>query len=156
MSIKRNYGNECFGLAWGRIKLSEVALNITTAKLVILGTYSLTSFTLALTVVLVAKLVISGILSLIFFILALYTSFLIASIFSTLLSLLKSTGASANLSTSNLTTLLFKLIKPLGTFFNLSMSNLTSSDFKLAKSAFQQKIMFEILLHFLNLFFLHN
>ena len=45
------------------------------AKLVILGIFSLTSFILALRVVLVVKLVISGNLSSIFFILALYTSF---------------------------------------------------------------------------------
>ena len=45
------------------------------AKLVILGISFLTSFVLALRVVLVAKLVISGILSSILLILALYTSF---------------------------------------------------------------------------------
>ena len=45
------------------------------AMLVILGIFPLTSFILALRVVLVVKLVISGNLSSIFFILALYTSF---------------------------------------------------------------------------------
>ena len=61
----------------------------------------LTSFILALRVVLVAKLVISGILSSIFFILALYTSFLTTSSFTTSLNLLKSTGTGKNnLSTS--------------------------------------------------------
>ena len=48
-------------------------------KLVTLQTSILTSFILALRLVLVAKLVISGILSSIFFILALYTSFLTIS-----------------------------------------------------------------------------
>ena len=72
----------------------------------ILGILPLSSFILALRVVLVAKLVMSGILSSIFFILALYTSFLTTSFFTTLLSLLKSRGTSTNLSTSNLSTLL--------------------------------------------------
>ena len=74
------------------------------AKLVMLGISLLTSFILALTVVLVAKLVISGILFSIFLILALYTSFLTTSFFTTSLSLLKSTGTGTNLSTSNLST----------------------------------------------------
>ena len=101
-------------------------------KFIILDISPLTSFILALRVVLVAKLVISGILSSIFFILALYTSFLTTSFFTTSLSLLKSTGTGTNLSTSNLSTLLFiKLLKLLGSFFNLS-----TSDFKLAKSTF--------------------
>ena len=56
-------------------------------------------------------------------------------IFTTSYSLLKSTGT-ANLSTSNLSTLLFKLLKLVGTFFNLSISDLFTLDFKLAKSTF--------------------
>ena len=76
-----------------------------------LGISPLTSFILALREALVAKLVISGILSSIFFILVLYTSFLATSVFTTSLSLLKLTGTGANLSTSNLSTLLFKLLK---------------------------------------------
>ena len=76
-----------------------------------LGISLLTSFILALREALVAKLVISGILSSIFFILVLYTSFLTTSVFTTSLSLLKLTGTGANLSTSNLSTLLFKLLK---------------------------------------------
>ena len=76
-----------------------------------LGISPLTSFILALREALVAKLVISGILSSIFFILVLYTSFLTTSVFTTSLSLLKLTGTGANLSTSNLSTLLFKLLK---------------------------------------------
>ena len=76
-----------------------------------LGISPLTSFILALREALVAKLVISGILSSIFFILVLYTSFLTTSVFTTSLTLLKLTGTGANLSTSNLSTLLFKLLK---------------------------------------------
>ena len=57
-----------------------------------LGISPLTSFILALAVVLVAKLVMSGILYSIFFILVLHASFLIAS-----LNLLKSTGTGNNL-----------------------------------------------------------
>ena len=63
-----------------------------------------TSFILVLRVILVAKLVISGILSSIFLISALYTSFLTTSFFTTPLNLLKSTGTSTSLSTSNLST----------------------------------------------------
>ena len=62
----------------------------------------LTSFILALRVVLVAKLVISGILSSIFLILALYTSFLTTLFFTTSLNLLQSTKTGTNLSTFNL------------------------------------------------------
>ena len=57
-------------------------------------------------------------------------------IFTTSLSLLKSTGTSTNLSTSNLSALLFKLLKLIGTSSNSSISNLSLSDFKLAKSTF--------------------
>ena len=46
------------------------------AKLVILGISYLTSFILALRIVLIAKLIMSGMLSSIYLILALYTSFL--------------------------------------------------------------------------------
>ena len=52
------------------------------------------------------------------------------------LSLLKTTGASTNLSKSNLSTFLFKLLKVVGTFFKLSISNLSISDSKLTKSTF--------------------
>ena len=93
-----------------------------------------------LRIVLVAKLVISGILSSIFLILALYSVFLTTSFFTTLLSLLKSTGKSANLSTSNLSTLLFKLLKLVGKLFNFSISNLSTSVFKLAESDFSAKL----------------
>ena len=65
----------------------------------------------------------------------------------------KSTGTGTNLSTSNLSTLLFKLIKRAGTFFNLSLFNVSTLVFKLAKSTF---LMYQHLLHFLNLFLLHN
>ena len=71
----------------------------------------LTSFLLALRVVLVAKLVILSILSLKRFILAPYTSFLTTSFFATSLSLLQSTGTGTNLSASNLSTLYSKLAK---------------------------------------------
>ena len=54
------------------------------AKLVMLSTSPLTSFILALRVVLVANFVISGILSSIFFILALYSVFLTISFFTKL------------------------------------------------------------------------
>ena len=57
----------------------------------------MTSFILALRVVLAAKLLISGTLSSIFLILALYTSFLTTSFFTTLFSLLKSAEAGTNL-----------------------------------------------------------
>ena len=76
---------------------------------------------------LVAKLVISGILSSLFLILALYTSLL------TTPSLLKSTGTGTNLLTPNLSTLLF-----------------------FSKSNFQQILMYQSLLNFLNLFLLNN
>ena len=66
-----------------------------------LGISPLTSFVLALRVVLEAKLVMSRILSSIFFILALCTSFLTTSFFTKLLSLLKSTETGPNLLTSN-------------------------------------------------------
>ena len=118
------------------------------AKLVILGILLLIYFILALTRVLVAKLVISGILSSIFLILALYTSLLTTSFFTTSLSLIKSTETGTNLSTSNLSTLLFKLFQLFGTFFNLSISNLSTLDFKLT---FQQTLIYQHLLHFLNL-----
>ena len=87
----------------------------------ILGISPLTLFILPLRVVLVAKLVISCILSSIFLILALYTSFLKRSYFTVLLILLKSTRTGANLSISNLSTLLFKLVKSIDTFFSLSI-----------------------------------
>ena len=118
------------------------------AKSVILGILLLIYFILALARVLVAKLVISVILPSIFFILALYTSLLTTSFFTTSLSLIKSTGTGTNLSTSNLSTLLFKLFQLFGTFFNLSISNLSTLDFKLA---FQQTLIYQHLLHFLNL-----
>ena len=102
-----------------------------------LGISLLTSFFLALRVVLVAKLVISGILSSISLILGLHTSFLTTSFFT------NSAGTSTNLSASNLfcnyflifiyliyllSTLLSKLLKLFGTSFNLSISNLSTSD----------------------------
>ena len=59
--------------------------------------------------------------------------FLTISFFTTSLSLLKSTGTGANLSTSNLSTLLFKLLNLPDTFFNLSISNLSTLDFQVAK-----------------------
>ena len=99
---------------------------------------------------LVAKLVISGILSSLFLILALYTSLL------TTPSLLKSTETGTNLLTPNLSTLLFKLLKLVGTFSRLSISNLSKLDFKVAKSNFQQILMYQSLLNFLNLFLLNN
>ena len=97
-------------------------------KLGILGISPLTSFILALRVVLVAKLVILRVLFSIFFILALYTTFLTTSIFTTSLSLLKPTRAGTNLLTCYSSILLFKLLKLVGTFFNLSISNLATSD----------------------------
>ena len=101
------------------------------AMLVILAISPLTSFILALRVVLVAKLVISvpNIFSSVFFILALYQSFLTTASFTASLSLLKSTRTGTNLSTYNLPALLFTLFKLVGTFFSLSISNLSTSDF---------------------------
>ena len=77
------------------------------AKLVILGILFLTSFILALRVVLVTKLVASVVLSSIFLILALYTSFSMTSFFTTSLTLFKSKDTGTNLSTFILCTLLF-------------------------------------------------
>ena len=99
----------------------------------------------------------SGILFSILFILALYTSFLMALFFTTSLNLLKSTGTGNYLSTSNLSTLIFKLIKLVGTFFSLSISKLSTLDFKLPKSTLLAKdVVYQFLLHFLNLLFLLN
>ena len=133
------------------ISFSTAARAAVVAKLVMLGISFLTLFTLLLRVVLIAKLVILDILSSIFLMLALYTPF-----FTTSLSLLKSTGTGTHLSTSNLSTLLFKLFKLVGIFFNLSISNLSTLDFKLAKSTFLANLMYQHLLHFLNLLLLHN
>ena len=58
------------------VLFSMVVTAVVVAKLLILGISLLTSFILALRVVLVAKLVISSTLSSIFLILTLYTSFL--------------------------------------------------------------------------------
>ena len=72
------------------ILFSTTVRAVVVARLVILGISPLTSFILALRVVLGAKLVMSVILSLLLFILALYTSFLTTSFFTASLSLLKS------------------------------------------------------------------
>ena len=80
------------------------------AKPLILGILALNSFNFVLKIVLVAKLLISGILSSIFLIFALYSIFLTTSVFTTLLSSLKSTGAGANLSICNLSTLLLNCL----------------------------------------------
>ena len=61
---------------------------------------------------------------------------LTTSLCTTSLNFFKSTAEGANLSVSNLSTLLFKLFKAVGTFSNLLISNLSISDFKLAKSVF--------------------
>ena len=98
-------------------------------KLIKLGISPITSFILTLRIVLVAKLVISGIPSSISLILALYTSLVTTSVFTTSLGLLKSTGAGTNLPTSNLSTLLLKLLKLPRTLFNLSKSNLSAWDY---------------------------
>ena len=75
----------------------------------------MTSFILALRVVLAAKLLISGTLSSIFLILALYTSFLTTSFFTTLFSLLKSTETGTNL--QHLIYLFsFQILELVGTF----------------------------------------
>ena len=66
--------------------------------------------------------------------------FLTTVIFTTSLSLLKSTGTSTNLSTSNLSNLLFKLFKLVGIFFNLSISNLSTLDFRFAESTFSENL----------------
>ena len=81
----------------------KVSSTVVVVKLVILGIgiWPLTSFMLALRVILVAKFVTSGILSSIFSILSLYTSILTTYFFTTSLSLLKLTGIGNNLSTSN-------------------------------------------------------
>ena len=105
-------------------------------KLLISGISPLTSFALALRVVLAAKLLIYLEY---FFVLALCISFLKTSFFKTSLNLLKSTGTGSNVSTSNLSTLLFKLLKLVGKFFSLSISNLSTLDFRLAKSTFLAK-----------------
>ena len=84
------------------ILFSTVVRAAVEVNLLILGISPLTSFILALSVVLVANLVISGILSSIFLILALYTFFLTTLFFTISLSLLKSKGTGTNLSTSSL------------------------------------------------------
>ena len=89
-------------------KLRTLGILFSTA--VILSISPLTSFILALRVVLVSRFVISDILSSIFLILALYTFFLTTSFLTTLLSLLKATKTGTNLSISNLSTLLSKLV----------------------------------------------
>ena len=109
-----------------------------------IGISPLTSFILALRIVLVTKLVISGILSSIFVIFALYTSFLTTLFFTASLSLLKSTILDINLSISYLSNLLFKLLKLFGRFFYW------------LKQPFHQKMMYQFLLHFFNMFLLHN
>ena len=63
------------------VLFSMVVTAVVVTKLLILGISLLTSFILALRVVLVAKLVISSTLSSIFLILTLYTSFLTAPTF---------------------------------------------------------------------------
>ena len=89
---------------------------VVVAKLIILGISFLTSFILALRVVLVAKLVISGILSSIFLFLAFYTSFFKDIKFKTSLSLLKSIGTGTNLWTSSLSILLSNCLNYLAHF----------------------------------------
>ena len=84
------------------ILFSTVVRAAVEVNLLILGISPLTSFILALSVVLVANLVMSGILSSIFLILALYTFFLTTLFFTISLSLLKSKGTGTNLSTSSL------------------------------------------------------
>ena len=75
----------------------------------------LTSFILALRVVLAAKLLISGMISSICLVLALYTSFLTTSFFTTLFSLLKSTETGTNL--QHLIYLFsFQILELVGTF----------------------------------------
>ena len=93
-----------------------------------IGISPLTSFILALRVVLVTKLVISGILSSIFVIFALYASFLTTLFFTTSLSLLKSTILDINLSISYLSNLLFKLLKLFGRFFLLAKATVSPKD----------------------------
>ena len=91
------------------------------ATLVILGILFLTSFILALRVV-VAKLVIIDVFNLMYLSIKsskALMSFLTTLFFTTSLSLLKSTRKGFNLSTSNLSSLIFKLLKLLVTFFNL-------------------------------------
>ena len=121
------------------ILVSKTIRAVLVAKLIIIGTSSLTSFILALSVVL-AKLVISGI----YFIFNIFYLNIIYIFFKTSLltkspNLLKSTGTGNNLSTFSLSTLFFKLLKLVGTFFNWSISNLSKLDFELAKSTFLAK-----------------
>ena len=115
---------------------------------------ALTSFILALRIVIVTKLVVTGILSSIFFI---FSLFLTISFFTTLLNLLKSTGVVSNFTISNLSTLLFKLLKLAGTFINLSISNSSTSGFKLTRSDFAANFyIYQFPLHFLNQILFHN
>ena len=121
-----------------------LALQVVVAdKVIKLGISPITSFILTLRIVLVATLVISGIPSSVSLILALYTSLVTTSVFTTSLGLLKSTGAGTNLPTSNLCTLLLKLLKLLRTLFNLSKST-----FICVRSLFRPKMMYRLLLHF--------
>ena len=104
----------------------------------------LTSFVLSLRAVLITKLVISDI--------DIYRWY----IYFNNISFNKSTGTSAYLSTSNLSTLLHVLVKSVGTFFNLSKSNLFKSDFRLSKSVFLAKFGVSTPFVFLNFLLLHN
>ena len=124
--------------------------------MVILGISPLTSFILALRVVLVATLVIYGILTSILLIFALNSIFLTSLFFTTLLSLLKSTGAVSNFPISNLSTLFFKLLKLVGSLFNLSISNLSTSAFKQTKSDFAANLDVSIPVAFFRSVLLHN
>ena len=126
---------------------TEVPAVLVAKLLVILDILFLTSFILALTIVLVANLIISDNLSSISLILALYRSCLRTSFFTALLSLLKSIEVVSNFPMSNLSTLLFKLFKPLGTLFKLSMCNLSTSDFKLVKLVFLAKTIHSFMLY---------
>ena len=118
------------------ILFSTTVRAVVVAKLLILGISPLTSFTLALRVVLVANLVMLDVWSSMLLISALYSVFLTTSLFTTLLSLPKSTGTDANFPISYLSPLLFKLLKLSRIVFNLSTSILSNSAFKLAKTEF--------------------
>ena len=135
-----------FGILFSTAVNAEIVAKPTT-----FGISVLTSFIFVLRIVLVANSVISGILSSICFILAFYSVFLTTSFLITWLNLRKSTGTGANLSMSNLSTLLFELLRLFSKLSNLWISNLSTSVFRLAKCDFSTKLevkFWEILTHF--------
>ena len=137
------------------ILFSTVVKEVVVASFVIVGILLLTSFILALRVVLVAMLVISGILSSIFFILALYTFLLTISFFTTSLCLFKSTGIAVIY--QHLIFLLYfsNCLNYLVQFSIHQHLIFLQQILNQLNQIFQQNLMYQHLLHFINLLLLH-